>query len=588
MSSFSFAERTEEAPELIAEASARLDRQDFSAAIALLEPAFRAGIDSIDLILTLKRAYEGVGDAAKRERMLAVALQKLPQPPLELWIAYAEAAMSRKDWNAAIERWQSIVDRYPTFPLQLHIRHARALLAARQFNAALRVVDQALEKQPDNSVLGDLKDLIASRKARKYRLVKRVSEAPITLQWDDGGQKRIAAMHAFRDYHLKLWFETASDRHPALTMTSPQDVSNLPLSVSRLDESPGRSVWMFDGRVDLSRKLVFGVRFEEGEAYECLQLSLAPVMEVVEGYGGWLFLANDTNASIDQFTGKKLLSDDETQRWQRFAAELERLQRQRSVLFLTANSKEKVRPEFYPYEKADVTPTEQVEALLTAAGVDYCNPVAAMRATPDSYYPTDTHWSSRGAYLAFLACMRYFGFSDDFSAICAFESREVAGDLGSKMDPPAKSSSTVAVFQKDSGMYCRFSNHLPGTGNITIYENTRPIHARTLIIFGGSSSGAGGFALLFANVFKRVVVVNLPGSYVHEIVDTETADYVILQTNERYLTLPGRVIDTLAEAEFARPIQALPPVERLKLVERMDRYVPCEPYYGFMKTLLSQ
>lgn len=587
MSSFSFAERTVGAPELVAEADARLERGDFSAAIALLEPAFRAGIDSLDLVLTLMRAYEGAGDIAKYEVMIAVAIQKSPQPPLKLWIAYAEAAMSRKDWGVAIERWQTVVDRYPVFPLQLHIRHARALLAAQQFGAALRVVDLALEKQPDNAVLINLKDVIASRKAKKYQLVARVIEGPVALQWSDFGQKRIAPLESFRDYRIRVWFETGSDQQPELTVTSPQGPSRLPLSVRESDTAPMRSIWTFDGSVDLSRRLVFGIRLGDGDIQECLQLSLGPIMEVVEGRDGWLFLANDTNASIDQFTGKKLLGDEEVQRWQDFSGELEPIQRQRSLLFLIANSKEKVRSEYYPYEKAGVTPTEQVESLLTASGIDYCNPVAAMRAFADSYYPTDTHWSGRGAYLAFVDCMRYFGYEDDFGALCTFESRDVVGDLGSKMEPPASSSVTTAVFPSDSGVFCRFSNHLMGTGNITIFENSDPIHARTLVIFGGSSSGAGGFAKMFAHVFRRVVSVNLPGSYVHEIVDHEAADHVILQTNERYLTTPGRVVDTLAEANLGRTVQNLPAAERIKLLKRVESYALCEPYHGFMRTLLS-
>lgn len=588
MSSFSFAERTEGAPELVAEASARLERHDFSAAIALLEPAFRAGIDSLDLVMMLMRAYEGAGDVARHEVMMAAALQKSPRPPLKLWIAYAEAAMSRADWDAAIERWQTITDRYSVFPLQLHIRHARALLAARQFGAALRVVDLALEKQPEDAVLGNLKDVIASRKARKYQLVARAMGAPVTLEWNDFGQKRVAPLESFRDYRIRVRFETDSERQPELTVASPQGVATLPLSAHESDTAPSRSVWTFEGSVDLSRRLVFGVRLDDGDPHECLQLSLGPIMEVVEGREGWLFLANDTNASIDQFTGKKLLSDDETQRWRHFSAELGPLQRKRPLLFLIANSKEKARPEFYPYEKAEITPTEQVESLLSENGVDYCNPVAAMRATPDSYYPSDTHWSGRGANLAFVACMRYFGYSDDFDALFAFEPREVVGDLGSKMDPPVKSSSTTAVFRQDSGVFCRFSNHFMGTGNITIYENPRPIHTRTLVIFGGSSSGAGGFARMFAHVFRRVVAVNLPGSYVHEIVDKEAADHVILQTNERYLTTPGRIVDTLAEANLERSVLNLPAAERVKLLKRMESYAPCEPYHGFMKVLLSE
>ncbi|WP_087718639.1 alginate O-acetyltransferase AlgX-related protein [Salinicola salarius] len=594
MNSFSVAERIEGAPELMAEASARLERRDFSDVIALLEPAYDSGVDSLDIVQTLMQAYEGAGDAAKHEEMMAAALQKSSQPPLKLWIAYAEAAMTRKDWPAAVERWQAIVDRYTVFPFQLYIRQARALLAARQFSAALHVANLALEKQPGNSVIGDLKNVIASQKAKKYQLAGQSIASPVSMRWDaDEGQKWVATLEFFRHFRIHGRIETASDQQPVLIAKSSEEVSTLALTVrepslSTEDLPTGTVVWEFEHALDLARDLVLGVRFEDdGEVHDCVRFSLTPVMEVVEGKEGWLFLANDTNASIDQFIGKKRLGAEEKQQWQRFSAEIRPLQRQRSLLLLIANSKEKVRPEYYPYEKASITPTEQVEELLQAGRIDYCNPVAAMQAELDSYYPTDTHWSGRGAYLAFLACMRHFGFDDDFASLYAFEQREVVGDLGSKMDPPAKSLSTVAVFREKSGVSCRFSNYLPGTGNITIFENSRPIHARTLVIFGGSSAGAGGFALLFANVFQRVVVVNLPGSYVHEIVDHEAADHVILQTNERYLATPGRIINTLAEANLDHAVRGVPAAERAKLLQRMNRYASCEPYHDFMTRLLA-
>ncbi|MDH4571697.1 hypothetical protein [Salinicola acroporae] len=78
MSSTSFAERIEQVPELVVQAEARLGDHDFSGAIALLEPAFRAGIDSLDLSSALMQAYEGAGDTARQEALMAVVLQKSP------------------------------------------------------------------------------------------------------------------------------------------------------------------------------------------------------------------------------------------------------------------------------------------------------------------------------------------------------------------------------------------------------------------------------------------------------------------------------------------------------------------------------
>ncbi|WP_110715554.1 alginate O-acetyltransferase AlgX-related protein [Salinicola acroporae] len=587
MSSTSFAERIEQVPELVVQAEARLGDHDFSGAIALLEPAFRAGIDSLDLSSALMQAYEGAGDTARQEALMAVVLQKSPQPPLKLSIAYAEAAMRRSDWSSAVQRWQSILDHQPSFPPQVYLRQARALLAAKQFTAALGVVDLALEARPDDPVLVDLKSVIASHKAKKYQVVVQPLQTAPRLHWEVvDGQRQIAALETFRRYRVRGWVDAPADQQPELIAIYPEGESSLTLE-REPQTGMDAGTWRFEHSLDVAAGVTLGVRSGSDELQPCARLSVTPVMEVVEGREGWLFLANDTNASVDQFTGRKRLSDEERSQWRFFAAGLGPLQRQRSLLFLIANSKEMVRPEYYPYARADVTITEQVSTLLEEGGIEYCNPVTAMQAEADSYYPTDTHWSGRGAYIAFAACMRHFGFDDDFESQYVFEKRDVVGDLGSKSEPPAKSSSTVAVFREKSGVFCRFSNYLPGTGNITIFENTHPVHARTLVIFGGSSAGAGGFATLFANVFRRVVVVNLPGSYVHEIVDREAADHVILQTNERYLATPGRIVKTLAEAELERVTRAMPAGGRVKLMERMSRFESCEPYHDFMKRLLA-
>ncbi|OLO05777.1 alginate O-acetyltransferase AlgX-related protein [Salinicola socius] len=589
MSSSSFAERIEQTPERVVEAEDRLAHHDFAGAIALLEPAYQAGDDSPDVVRGLMLAYQGAGDTAGYEAMMGVTLQKSPEPPLKLGIAHAEAAMTRADWSVAADRWQFVIDRCAGFPHQVHVRQARAFLAARQFSQALRAVNLALEKQPGNTTLSDLKDVIASQKAKKFQLAAHKLAAPVAIRWEAGeGQKQITTLESFRHYRIRGWIDARRDQRPELTVSTNGDITCLGLTAIEPSAPYQEAGWMFEHTFDLSHELTLGVRLEGGKAYDCLRFSLAPVMEVLEGREGWLFLANDTNASIDQFTGKRRLESSQEQAWQQFAAQLAPLQQQRSLLFLIANSKEKVRPECYPFEKADITTTEQVSAILKQGEIDYCNPVAAMQAVSDSYYPTDTHWSGRGAYLAFTACMRYFGFDDEFDSLYAFEQREVVGDLGSKMDPPAKSLSTVAVFREKSGVYCRFSNYLPGTGNITIFENSKPIHARTLVIFGGSSAGAGGFAMLFANIFQRVVVVNLPGSHVQEIIDHEAADYVILQTNERYLATPGRIVRRLVEANLDQAVKALPAAERIKLLERMNRHAPCEPYHGHMTALLAE
>lgn len=41
-----------------------------------------------------------------------------------------------------------------------------------------------------------------------------------------------------------------------------------------------------------------------GQCYELCSLNIRKIIKVKEGKSGWLFLDNDTNRSVDQFTGK--------------------------------------------------------------------------------------------------------------------------------------------------------------------------------------------------------------------------------------------------------------------------------------------
>ncbi|WP_157956841.1 alginate O-acetyltransferase AlgX-related protein [Salinicola aestuarinus] len=521
-------------------ATAALASGEFAAVIDQLEPSFRAGDDSAEIMLMLIRAHAGLGRVDERQSLLALALERHPDN-LQIRIADAEFAMARQDWKAASERWQRIQTQFARFPSAVYLRHARACLAAQDLDAALRIVDTALEREPDNAAARDLRDVIASRRARKYRIAGQSLAAPSMVSWAPAdGQSRIGSLQNFRQCQITL----------TLDLTQP----------TTLDVSVG------------------------GEAQGSVKLSLEPVTEVIHGEEGWLFLANDANASAEQFTGKRPLDEAQRRRWYEFASSLAVLQQQRSVLFLIANSKEKVSPERYPHRRAAVTPTEEVEAILQQAGADYLNPIEAMQAAPASYYATDTHWSGLGAFIAFQSCLRRLGYVENVEHLFSFSEREVVGDLGSKLDPPARSLTTVVEPQGETRARCRFTNGVPGTGNISIFENEQPLHARTLIIFGGSSAGAGGFARLFAAVFRRVVVFNLPGSYIHEVVEHEQADHVIIQTNERYLPTPGSVRQQLSEMAPEIRRHRLPEAQRNKLWEQIRH----QRRYAFYRTFMQE
>ncbi|ELZ5502616.1 hypothetical protein U0H05_001024 [Escherichia coli] len=59
-----------------------------------------------------------------------------------------------------------------------------------------------------------------------------------------------------------------------------------------------------------------------GQCYELCSLNIRKIIKVKEGKSGWLFLDNDTNRSVDQFTGKKLISNTDLIKYMDFFPQL--------------------------------------------------------------------------------------------------------------------------------------------------------------------------------------------------------------------------------------------------------------------------
>ncbi|GHB12266.1 alginate O-acetyltransferase AlgX-related protein [Salinicola rhizosphaerae] len=562
----------------------RLIAQQPQAVVALLEPGFRAGDDSRELLMLLSRAYAASGSRERCESVTTLAVQKYPDS-LAVRVAHAESAMACRDWTAADERWRVIESGWDEFSDFIFLRHARVCVERDDLEQASTLLARFLRYRPGHAGATALQDIVASRRAKKYRveLVKIDEASPLSLELA-ADQRRIGNRRALS--RISVEATMAASAPASLIVRRGEAAEAYPMVPASQGHAEALEGWRFSGQLELTPGAEIGVECS-GVEHWSYRLKLEPVMEVLVGQQNWLFLANDVNASIDLFTGQRLLSQEERQRWERFAEGFKALQRERSLLFLIANAKEKVRPERYPYDKADVTVTEQVKAIFEAAALEYLDPLATMQDDAASYYPTDTHWSGRGAYLAFRDCLRRFGYDDDVDSQFRFVAQDVVGDLGSKIDPPATSATTVVSFIGESAVRRAFANDIPGTGNITMFTNELARYRKTLVIFGGSSVGAGGFARLFAYLFQRVVTLNLPGSYVSEVVELERAAHVIVQTNERYLTQAGKLMESLDEANPVAIGGKLAPAAKAELKANLASQPVAEPYFSFSQAILS-
>ncbi|WP_444677550.1 alginate O-acetyltransferase AlgX-related protein [Halomonas sp. E19] len=121
-------------------------------------------------------------------------------------------------------------------------------------------------------------------------------------------------------------------------------------------------------------------------------------VKVLVGRQGWLFLDNDTNGSVDQFTGRMKLTAEGMAGWQDYLTRCNTLSKQHDIpwALLVAPSKESVLGRrYHPMQEGAEGAMDQIQAL--ANGRNVVHPIAALKHLGDkAFIRTDTHWTHRG------------------------------------------------------------------------------------------------------------------------------------------------------------------------------------------------
>ena len=266
----------------------------------------------------------------------------------------------------------------------------------------------------------------------------------------------------------------------------------------------------------------------------------ADVVNVFVGKNGWLFLRDDTNSSVKQYQGQLLLSREDIDYWKSYGELLCCMEKEwglRSAI-LIAPSKESVLSQYYPYEKVGLRPIDQVLEALSTSLVVY--PVKALIGLSDkSYHMNDTHWTDKGAMHASLELCCSFGVNrhelDKIFHNDIYVERECDGDLGLKLDPPRKAMAEMLASYGYRG-YVSFDNGLANVGRIMVVESDQALLSSTCLIFGASSA----FPMLnfLSRVFACVVVVHSAGNVDKRLIRSVGPDFLVAQTNERYVIRP--------------------------------------------------
>ncbi len=274
----------------------------------------------------------------------------------------------------------------------------------------------------------------------------------------------------------------------------------------------------------------------------------SPSLKVLEGKQGWLFLDNDTNGSVDQFTGRMRLTPEGVEGWRQYLSQLVVTAGSQPWALLVAPSKESVMGALYhPFQEGASGPMHQVLALEAAKEVVY--PVSELKALGDgAFIPTDTHWTHKGALFASLALAERLGLDKaSCEAVFAkdrYKVRAMGGDLGNKLTP--KQVSEVEVLSSFTHTrYKTYDNGLPNFGRLLVMEYPDALNPGTCLLFGSSSSYS--MFNYLSRMFRRVVFAHSAGNVDPALVAAVSPDYLAAQTNARFVVQVPTVAFSLDE-----------------------------------------
>lgn len=310
----------------------------------------------------------------------------------------------------------------------------------------------------------------------------------------------------------------------------------------------------------------FGYRVGDEPVVWVSEVTFVQPDNLVVGHEGWLFLDNDTNHSVDQFTGQKLLQSSDLANWQAYYDGCRALAARAGArhAMVVAPSKEEVLPHRYPYARAPLTVLDQVCSLATPADhlLNAAPLLAAHQPPEDCFRRNDTHWTDRGALLAALAALQALGLDEELARQCfaadEYEVLNAMGDLGVKIGPGFTAPTEFLKGPPPEGG-AGYDNRLPNFGRVLVYEQEAAPYPQRLLMFGASSS----YPMLkyLKRLFRRVVFVHSAAQVDPLVVEHERPDLLLLQSNARFLVQPPHLGFNLVHTMKAKLAEASPAVQ---------------------------
>jgi alginate O-acetyltransferase complex protein AlgJ len=266
--------------------------------------------------------------------------------------------------------------------------------------------------------------------------------------------------------------------------------------------------------------------------------------KVLLGSEGWLFLHNDGNDVIGQYTGRLRLTRRQRRRWSALIEARMRLVAELGATWSCWIVPEKaaVCSEFLPpgISSAERRPVDDILDLAASLRAPLAYPLDDLRVAKDSGGPpvfsaTDVHWTQFGAFIVYEATCR--ALRDGGIEVPALSRESIGwrtftapGDLGSKLEPAPKG---VNVRPEVPSQRSRlvFDNHVLNHGRTMVFERDDGV-GPSAVVFGQSSAN---YLLIFLKEsFRRLVFVHT-ATMPREVLQRERPDVVLTYPGERFM-----------------------------------------------------
>jgi len=283
-------------------------------------------------------------------------------------------------------------------------------------------------------------------------------------------------------------------------------------------------------------------------------IDILPAPKILFGEKGHLFLDNDYNKSVEQYTGRTLIDSESLNIWYNYFLNLENHSQKNNYnyLFTLAPAKELVFPLYYPHRKGTITPVEQFLAAFNKFNVLY--PLNELQDDGElTYWKLDTHWTDYGAGLVTNLICNQIGREQKNPFPFSYVVQKLNGDLGSKL-PTLTTQNILRADFSESKKLKIFDNKIINRGWIQVYENPNASINEKVIVFGDSFTV--NMVTYFVQFFKRVVHVLSGARIDYDIIEHESPDHVICEITTRFLIQPPEINYTVSD-DYKRKIDGM-------------------------------